>query len=64
MMDEKELTAAVVEECIDKIDRLMLNTIKNPKIETSEKIEAYLQCIRDAKEVLRSEMLESAADKR
>lgn len=40
------------EKRIDQIERLMINTIKNPKIETREQIEAYLQCIKDAKKVL------------
>lgn len=42
----------LIEECIERVDRLMVNTICNPKLKTTEQIDIYLQCIKDAKRVI------------
>lgn len=52
---DKQIRAEVVEESVERVDRLMINTVCNPLISTREKIDAYLQCIRDAKKAIRGE---------
>lgn len=52
VMERERIRAEVVEECTERVDRLMVNTICNPKLKTTEQIDIYLQCIRDAKRVI------------
>ena len=45
----------VIEESVERVDKLMINTVCNPLIKTREQIDTYLQCIRDAKKAIRGE---------
>lgn len=50
-----EIREEVIEESVERVDRLMINTVCNPLISTREEIDVYLQCIRDAKKAIRGE---------